>query len=510
MNQIDRISIEQFGIPGIVLMENAASCVVNEISSFIGQLPGKRVIVLAGKGNNGGDAFAVARKLFNKGAEIRLFVTAKKEEITGDAAINISIVEKIDIEYVEIISEEQLDLLKDSLNHGDLVVDGLLGTGLKGNVTGIVAKIIDLVNFSRLPVIAIDIPSGINGETGKVMGVAVKAHRTVTFGLPKPGLLIHPGCEYTGKLVTADIGIPRKVVDSMNIKLNTIEESLVSKILPLRLPDTNKGNYGRIFVIGGSNGMTGAGGLTAASALRAGAGLVYLGLPSLIANKYNPPLLEIITIPIEDNKSGYFTKDGIPTVVKQMENMTVTVIGPGLSTKGDAVELLDAIAEHAKMPIIIDADGLNALALNLNILKKLKVPTVITPHPGEMSRLTGISVQEVQNNRIDITRDFAAKWKVITVLKGSRTIVALPDGEAYINLTGNPGMATAGSGDVLTGIIAGLIGQGIKPEEAAIAGVYLHGFAGDRVADVKGIYGLIASDIINELPYAIKAVKEGT
>lgn len=508
MNQIDSTCIEEFGIPGIVLMENAALCVVNEIISFMDQLQGKSIAILAGKGNNGGDAFAVSRHIFNKGAKVRLFIIAKREEITGDAATNIDIAEKSGVKYEEIISEEQIERIETVLKHADLIVDGMFGTGLKGNVTGVAEKIIKLINTSEVPVIAIDIPSGINGETGKVMGVAVKASKTVTFGLPKIGLIIHPGCEYAGVIKTVDIGIPHKAIDKFDIKLNLIEESFVAKKIPERKPETNKGDYGRIFIIGGSTGMTGAGVLAAAGALRVGAGLVYLGIPSSLAYRYNFSIIEIITIPLEDGRTGYISKDSILTVLERMKTMTVAAIGPGLSTKGDASELLSAVIENTKIPLVIDADGLNVLALNLNVLKKLKVPVIITPHPGEMSRLTGISVKEIQDNRIEVARNFAMKWGIITVLKGARTVVALPGGETYINLSGNPGMATAGTGDVLTGIISGLIGQGLRPEEAAIAGVYLHGVAGDQVAMKKGMYGMNASDIVEELPYVIKAVKE--
>lgn len=504
MNQIDKICIDHFGIPGVVLMENAALIVVEEIITFLGNVSGKRVLVIAGKGNNGGDAFAVSRHLYNKGALVSLFITASKNDITGDGAINLSIAEKSGIEPIEVVKEQSIDKIKTEMEKADLIVDGMLGTGLKGEITGILAEIIRLVNCSGVPVFSIDIPSGINGETGKVMGTCIKATRTISFGLPKVGLLVHPGCEFTGQLIIADIGIPQKAINSINIKLNTIQDSYVSQVLPVRLPDTHKGSYGKIFIIGGSLGMTGAGYLAAAGALRVGGGLVCLGIPSTLVCKSYPGILEVISIPLEDRKSGYLSKDSISVILGQMKTMTVTAIGPGLSTREDVHEVVFSVIENSDIPLIIDADGLNVLACDIDVLKKLRVPAVITPHPGEMARLAGISIREVQNNRIEIAQEFASNWKVITVLKGAKTIVALPGGEIYINPTGNSGMATAGSGDVLTGVISGLIGQGMRPEEAAISGVYLHGLAGDRVAEVKGVYGLNARDIVEELPYTIK------
>jgi hydroxyethylthiazole kinase-like uncharacterized protein yjeF len=391
MNQIDKICIDHFGIPGIVLMENAALRVVDEISSFLGTVSGKKVLVIAGKGNNGGDAFAVSRHLYNKGALVSLFITASKNDITGDGAINLSIAEKSGIEPVEVVKEQSIDKIKTEMEKADLIVDGILGTGLKGEVTGILANIVRLVNHSEVPVISIDIPSGINGETGKIMGTCIKAVKTISFGLPKVGLLVHPGCEFAGQLIIADIGIPQKAINSISIKLNTIQDSYVSQILPVRLPNSHKGSYGKIFIISSSIGMTGAGHLAAAGALRVGGGLVYLGVPSTVVCQHPPAFLEVITIPLEDRKSGYLSKDSISSVLRQMETMTVTAIGPGLSTRGDVSEVVYSVIENSNIPLIIDADGLNVLACNIDVLKKLKAPAIITPHPGEME---GIKVKK--------------------------------------------------------------------------------------------------------------------
>jgi hydroxyethylthiazole kinase-like uncharacterized protein yjeF len=553
MREIDRKAITEYGIPGIVLMENAALQVVREIERMLGEVAGKKILVFAGKGNNGGDAFAVARHLYNKGARIGLCVLACRNSIKGDAAVNLAIIEKMGIEMVEIIgtgnndnneSKDSNDNKKDAGNGdnrgntgncpgkdsmredtenktkylkgiqyaknwlamADLVVDGIFGTGLKGEITGVGAEIIKLINSYSKPVISIDIPSGINGETGDVCGVCIKASKTVTFGLPKIGLILFPGCEYAGELIVADIGIPPEVLGGMGIKIHIIEKKTVASMIPARERQTNKGDYGKVLIISGSRGMTGAGCLAARAAHRAGAGLVYLAVPGSLLPVYGASLTETIVIPVEDQGKGHIVLDGVVFLEKQMEGKDVIAAGPGLSVNEGTIGFISRIIESSTLPLVLDADALNAIAHDVSVLKRLKTTAVITPHPGEMARLTGKSTDQVQRDRVNMAREFASKWGVITVLKGFRTVVALPDETIYINLTGNPGMATAGTGDVLTGIIAGLIAQGIKPEDAAVAGVYLHGLAGDIAAFKKGEYGLVASNLVDEIPGAIMEI----
>lgn len=506
MNEIDRLSINQFGIPGVVLMENAALRVVDEVIKMLGTVSGKSISVFAGKGSNGGDAFAAARHLYNKGARVDVYILAYKKDISGDAAVNLSILEKSGVETKELVEGFQLTEIKAGLSGADLVVDGIFGTGLKGEVKGLAAEVIRTINNSRKPVIAIDIPSGVSGETGRVPGVCIKACKTVTFGLPKIGLVIHPGCEFTGELAVADIGIPGKVIEHIDIKTHIIEGSHVAKLIPLRRNESNKSDYGRVFIISGSAGMTGSGCLAASAVLRVGAGLVYLGVPESLAPIYGASLIEPITIPLQDNGAGYLSKNSIGNVLENMKGKNVVAAGPGLSMREGIAEVVVEILKNAEVPLVLDADALNAVSRDVSVLKYLKAGTVITPHPGEMARLTGLSSSDVQSNRIEVSSEFACKWKVVTVLKGARTVVAMPDGTVYINPTGNSGMATGGTGDVLTGIIAGFIAQGASPEDAAVAGVYLHGLTGDVVAQKKGEHGLIASDIVEELPYVMKQV----
>ncbi len=504
MNELDNITINKFRIPGIVLMENAALKVVEEIFKTLGQLEDKNILVFAGKGNNGGDAFAVARHLYNGGARVTVYVLAEQQSIKGDAKINYDVLLQMGVKMTEVGAGYQVELPEKELQGADLVIDGLLGTGLKGEVAGIYREIIEVINRSGKKVIAIDIPSGIDGERGKVCGAGVRAYKTVTFQLPKTGQVIHPGCEYTGELVVAGIGIPDKAVEEIEIKGHVITGQMAGRLVPPRYGNSNKGDYGRIMVLSGSRGMTGAGCLCAEAALRTGAGLVYLCVPSTLSSIYEVSQKEAVTIGLEDGNAGVLTKAAIPGILKRMEKMKAAVVGPGLSTEGDAAEIIGSILENSGIPLILDADALNAVSKDVNLLKALKTTAVLTPHPGEMARLAGISIEEVQDNRIELASEFAAKYGVVLVLKGSRTVVAMPDGTIWINTTGNSGMATAGAGDALAGIIAGLAGQGAAPQDAAVAGVYLHGAAGDLAARDKGEYGMIAGDIVKNIPYAVK------
>ncbi len=504
MNEIDRLTINSMGIPGMVLMENAALAVVREASKLIGGLWGKEILVLAGKGNNGGDAFAAARHMHNCGASVSVYLLADSRVITGDAAANMNILRNMGVEIIELVQPPVPDELKQHLCGSSLVVDGIFSTGLKGEVAGLPREVIGMVNESRKPVISIDIPSGICGNSGKALGICIRAAKTVTFGLPKLGLSLHPGCEYAGELVVADISIPSKIIEGMHIKINITDMRLASGMLPERRSDGNKGDFGKVLIISGSSGMTGAGYLAGGAALRTGAGLVYMGVPAALSSIYDLMLAEAVTIPLPDMGAGVLSPGCTGRLEELVERMSAIAIGPGLSGGDGVSEVVRHTVRFARKPLIIDADAINAIAGDMSILKALKAKAVLTPHPGEMSRLCGISIEEVQSDRIEAARQFALKWGVTVVLKGSRTVTALPGGEIYINTTGNAGMATGGSGDVLTGVIASLAGQGVPLEDAAVLGVYLHGLAGDRAARVKGQHGLIAGDLVRHLPGALK------
>lgn len=504
MAKIDKFTITEIGIPGIVLMENAALCVLREIEKDVNDIKEKTICIFGGKGNNGGDAFAIARHLYNKGSKILVFILAEKSSVKGDAKTNLDILYKMGIEVIEILEIRDLDNAKKHINNCDLIVDGIFGTGIEGNIPYLISETINFVNETNIPVISVDIPSGISGKTGKILGACFKAYKTVTFAYAKTGLFIYPAVKYTGEIVVADIGIPESVLDKFDIKNHIIDEYMASDMIPKRYSDSNKGSYGKLLLLTGSTGMTGAGCLAGRAALRTGLGLLYLAVPASVVNIYDSNLIESITLPLEDGNLGYLTRECIEELKSYIDDMDVIALGPGLSTKGDVQDIVYSIIENAKVPLVIDADGINVLSENIEILTKCKVPIVLTPHPGEMARLLNISVDEVQENRIDIACDFSKRWNVVLVLKGSKTIVATPDGRVFINTTGNSGMATGGTGDVLAGIIASFICQGVEPYKSAILSVYFHGLCGDNIAKTRGEHGIIASDLIEEIPYIIK------
>lgn len=500
MNAIDKCVINEYGIPGILLMENASIAVVLEAISMMGGCSGKLVTVVAGRGNNGGDGFAAARLLHSRGVDVRVYLTGSTTGISGDALFNMTVLNRIGIPIVELMDDNDIDLMAQDMNQSQLIIDGIFGTGLKKEVTGIAAMAIDRMNASGTAVLTIDIPSGIDGTSGSVMGTCVKADTTVTFCMPKIGLVLNPGCEYAGRLVVADIGIPACVIDKQNIRTELIDEGMVSALIPERRSESNKGDYGRVLIISGSTGMTGSGCLASMAALRCGAGLVYVGVPASLAGIYGACVREPIILPLEDGGKGTLDAGCSGQILAHMEKMDVAAIGPGLTASAAIRQAVEQVIENSRVPLIIDADALNAISENRSVLKKLKSEAVVTPHPGEMARLTGLNVADIQRDRIGVARSFAAEYGVATVLKGNRTVVALPDGRIYINPTGNAGMATAGMGDVLAGIIAGLAAQGVPAYDAAIAGVYLHGLAGDRAVDIVGMHGMVAGDLLPRIP----------
>ncbi len=504
MKKIDGCAINEYGIPGILLMENAAAAVAAEAVSMMGGCGDRIVAIVAGRGNNGGDAFAAARLLHSKGADVRVFLLGEKNGLSGDALSNMEILERIGIKIIELTQESCPDGFLKELAASHLILDGLFGTGLKRAITGFAAEIIEMINSAGKPVLSIDIPSGIDGGDGSVKGVCIKADATVTFCMPKLGLVLNPGCGYTGRLVTADIGIPACVLEKQDIRIWTIDSRMASGMMPGRRVDSNKGDYGRVLIITGSTGMTGSGCLASISALRTGAGLVYTGVPKSLAGIYAAKLTEPIVIPLEDNGAGSLTASCAEHILDFMKKMDAVAIGPGLTSTEEIRKIVEKVILASEVPIVIDADALNAVSADPSVLKKLKADAVVTPHPGEMARLTGKSIKEVQSDRVGTALSFAQEYGVTVVLKGSRTVVASADGRVFINTTGNAGMATAGTGDVLTGIIAGLAAQGVRIGDAAAAGVYLHGLAGDAAADYKGMNGLLAGDLADILPLVIK------
>lgn len=515
MNKIDSAAINEFGIPGVVLMENAGLRVVDVAARVMEGACGKRVVVLAGKGNNGGDGFVAARHLYNMGARVKVFLFSDPSSITGDARINLDIWQKLGGEIYAVVKEKSGskidDTLRNTLLQADLVVDAIFGTGFKGAARGVVAEVIKFVNECGQPVVAVDIPSGLEADTGKVAGPCVKAVHTVTFGLPKIGLLVEPGATYAGQLTVADISIPRAAVDSVAKSFDRhkylLTKDLVSGWFAPRPREAHKGDFGRVFVLAGSPGMTGAAYLSAHGTLLGGAGLVTLGIPRSLNLVLETKLTEVMTLPLPETERGTISMDAVDILLDSLKRSDVLVMGPGLSMDAETCELVRQLLLQVTVPCVVDADAINALAGHLDVLQKAKGQVVITPHPGEMGRLLKISAGEVQANRVDCVCRAAEEWNSTVLLKGARTLIATRD-LLYINPTGNPGMATGGSGDVLSGLIAAFVAQGLAVPQAAAAGAYIHGAAGDMAADQKGYTALIAGDILRYLPEVLRKICE--
>jgi len=506
MRRIDRKAIEEIGIPSIVLMENAGLKVADAIEKKYGPLKGKYVYIFAGSGNNGGDGMVVARHLFNQKVKAKIFLLAEKKNIKGDAATNLAITEKMGIPMREITSPAFMESLEKELAKADIVVDALLGTGAKGAPRGLMKKVIDLINKHSKNTVAVDIPTGVDADRGEVRGEAIKAEYTVSLAYPKRGLYLYPGMDYAGEIEIADIGIPTGLEeDKINSELLTLAG--ISKKLFFRKPSSHKGSFGHLLVIAGSPGMTGAASLTALSALRVGAGLVTLGIPEDLNPILETKLTEVMTLPLPQSKDKTLCREGFEKIKDFSQKCKAMAIGPGISSTKQTKELISTIIDQLDIPLVIDADGINVLAGELSLLKKYKASLIITPHPGEMSRLVGASIEEIQKDRIGFTMALARRIGAIVVLKGARTVIASKEGNSWVNLTGNPGMATGGSGDILTGIIGGLLTQKLSSLEAAKTGVYLHGYAADLAAQKKGEISLIASDTLETIPEAIRRIK---
>ncbi len=504
MKNIDRRAIRGFGIPGPVLMENAASAIMTEMDKFFDGLAGIRVGILCGKGNNGGDGLALARRLKIRGVPVRVALLAPFSAVTGEAKVNLSILRKTDVEIRENAAARSL---ADIISWSDVLVDALLGVGLASPLRGAYARAVAMVNASGRPVVSVDIPTGIDADTGAVMGSAIKADLTVTMALLKRGLALYPGAEYCGTVRVADIGIPPEVIEQEKIAVRLLDRSSAWGAADRRKRDSHKGDYGHLMVVAGSPGKAGAAIMAARGALRAGVGLVSVATPNGLVPVVQSQLAEAMCVPAAESIEGTLGAGSDEELLKAAEHMSAVALGPGLSTHFETVQVVRHMVQRLKVPMVVDADGLNAFAGYTGILKKAKAPVILTPHPGEMGRLVSMSSSDVQKDRLGVASRFAMEHKVILVLKGAGTVVALPDGQMFINTTGNPGMATGGTGDALTGMIGGLLAQGHPAAQAACLGVYLHGLAGDLAAKEKGEASMIAGDLIEKIPEAMKTCK---
>lgn len=506
MKVLDQRTIQEMGIPGAVLMENAGR---GTFEAMLYQFPDQKngpIHICCGRGNNGGDGFVIARYFLNLGAEVMVHLFTSAEKVQGDAKINLEAYRNMGGIIIEIEDEAAFAGIKDELGRAAIIVDALLGTGLSSEVKGLYRMVIDHINsLKNIPIVAVDVPSGIDAATGKILGSAIKANLTCTYGLTKIGHFTYPGRENTGELEVIDIGIPESLIETSGINTFLQEEDDFMGLIPKRKPDSHKGTYGHVLVLAGSSGKTGAASLAGHAAMRTGAGLVTLVVPNSLRSIVEEKTKEVMTQTLPDTDKGYLGMDSWQKLEEMLENKSAAAVGPGLSDRDETGELIFKLVKEANIPLVIDADGLNLLAKNKEVLKKAKKTPVLTPHPGEMSRLTGLSVKEVQADRINIASSFAKEYRVIVVLKGASTVIAEPEGKIFINTTGNPGMAGGGMGDVLTGFIVSLIGQGMASLDAARMAVFIHGAIGDFIAENRAESGILASDITEKIPEFLNA-----
>jgi len=507
MRELDRRAIQDVGIPSLVLMENAGRTTYQILRREFPALKGE-VAVVAGRGNNGGDGFVVARYLANAGLPVAVFLLGERAQVRGDARVNLDILAHLGVPVEEVLTGAGLNPVIHRLAKAGLIVDALLGTGLNSPVQGLMAALIERLNHLRAPVLAVDIPTGLSADTGEVLGVALKAEVTVTYGWPKLGQIVPPGRDYVGRLWQVDISIPPALAQDVNLEL--AEASDLRALLPSRSFGSNKGTFGHLLVLAGSEGKTGAATLASEAALRAGAGLVTLGVPASLNDIMEVKLTEAMTVPLPEAVGARaLGKTALGPIRDFLGEKFTLAIGPGLGTHPETRELVCRLAHDLPQAMVIDADGVNNLAADSSCLKDAAGPRLLTPHPGEMARLLGLSVPEVQARRLDLARETAAKFGLTLVLKGVQTLVAAADGRVSLNPTGNPALASGGTGDVLTGLIGGFLAQGLTPWDAARLGVYLHGLAADYFVSRYGPRGMIAGDLLTVFPSMLAEFMQG-
>jgi NAD(P)H-hydrate epimerase len=502
MREIDRRTIEEIGIPGVVLMENAGQGAADRLCRAFASLHPGPVLVLAGKGNNGGDGYVIARYLLNRGWRVRTIATAAPEAIGGDAGIHLQALRRCGAEVTFASDSKALGAALEGHRDIALIVDALLGTGLASEVRGLYAEAVDWINDAPAPVVAVDIPSGIDATTGAILGRAVRADLTVTFALAKIGHANHPGAALTGQLEIVDIGIPTALLEPAGADHVLVDAAAAVQLLPPRQATGHKGTFGHLLVVAGSVGKTGAAAMTAEGGLRAGSGLVTVACPAAVQEVLAIKLTEAMTASLP-GVEGALSLQALGEIESLLEGKNALALGPGLGQTEEVRNLVRRLVGGCPAPLVLDADGLNAIAERPDVLlERSGEAAVLTPHPGEMARLTGKTVAAIEADRIGAAREFARRYQVVLLLKGARTVIALPDGRVRINGSGNPGLASGGMGDVLTGMIGAFLAQGLPPGDAAILGAYLHGRAADRLLERLGDAGMIASDLLREVPAA--------
>jgi len=514
MNRIDSWAINGLGIPRIALMENAGSSVTRETYRKYGNV--RNILVICGKGYNSGDGLIAARHFYNSGANVLIYLTDDPTQLKPETKLNYDILAKMDIKIITDLSS-----LESDLDSSDIVIDAVFGTGFIGQIDEHVSNIFKVVNSHHkyYKIVSVDIPSGINGTTGEVSTNSICADMTVTFHQPKVGQYKYPASDNCGIIKIVDIGIPyehksqtclpvgkSQTIADNNTHITDIQ--FVERVIPRRKYNAHKGDCGRIFIIAGSRGMIGAAILSGKAALRSGAGLVTIGCPKSLSNYANTMAPELIILPLPETKDETISSDAFKEILKIINKFDAMIIGPGISTNKDTNKLVVSLIKDKRIdiPIVLDADGINCAAKYSDLLTKRGSATIITPHTGELAGLLQTDIKTIQSDRIRIAKCTSLKFNCITVLKGANSVISNPEGLININPTGNPGMATAGMGDVLSGIIAALIGQGADPFNSAAAGVFIHGMAGDVVSEIKGQIGITSSDVIESIPYVIDSI----
>ncbi len=508
MREADRRTIDDIGIPSPVLMENAGRQVVGAIVEAFGPLVGARVAVVAGRGNNGGDGFVVARVLTGCGVDVSVFLLGSAADVRGDARLNLEVLGRLNVAVTEVADRAAWAAHRDSVLSADLIVDALFGTGLASALDGVARQIVEDLNDSDVPVVAVDLPSGLSGSTHVPPGPHVQASMTVTFAAPKVPLVLMPARASAGDVVVADIGIPQDVIVSLGGPwLELVEGEHVRDVLPDRPPETHKGQVGHVLIVAGSRGKTGAAHLAAVGALRSGAGLVTVATPASCVPIVAAMGAEYMTVPLPEDENGTVSADALPAILACQAD--VIAVGPGLGTGSGTTAVVAGLLAASDRPLVLDADALNVLSASRGPLAGRSRTVVLTPHPGEMARLSGVTTADVQADRIAVATRVAAETRASVILKGHQTLVVTPSGRVGVNPTGNPGMATGGSGDVLSGTVAAWLGQLADVEDACRLAVYLHGAAGDLAAERHGEVSMTAGDLADCLGEAIKNLAAG-
>jgi hydroxyethylthiazole kinase-like uncharacterized protein yjeF len=496
MKKIDAWAIRQMSIPGPVLMENAGRGCVEVLTEYFDPA-NLKVLVICGRGNNGGDGFVAARHLLNRHAHVKIALLGQENELKGDALLNFRYIKEANCDITCIKRFAQLKSLH-GLFHPDVIIDAVFGTGFAGVPEGLYGQAIELMNESEAFILSLDIPSGVNGDDGQFKRTCVIADATAAMCLPKRGHLLYPGRAFCGEIHYVDIGIPYSLIDDGFPR--TVEPEDILSLIPFRPPDGHKGTFGNVLVIAGARGFSGAAAMASEAALKVGAGLVRLAAPRGIVDSLEAKLLEVVKIPLEQTDEETISSSAMHYIKSHLETSTVVVVGPGLTTHVETAKFLGLLLAQTRVPCIVDADAINIIAHNPKIMKKIHTPVAMTPHPGELSRLIKMTPDQINHNRIDIAIDCARKFNCVLVLKGAPTVIADPDGRIYVNTTGNSGLASAGSGDVLVGMISGFAAQQQSLFDAAVTGVFMHGLAADLAMNKTNEYALTAADLIGYIP----------